>query len=209
MKQDRSRNFFEDFAVGQTLRHATPRTVTEGDVALYIALTGARFALHSSDRFAQSLGLPRAPLDDLLVFNIVFGRTVADVSLNAVANLGYADCRFLSPVYPGDTLATTSAVIGVKENSNGKTGTVYVRSTGRNQDGEAVLDYIRWVMVNKRDPASPAPEPQVPELPARVAVDEITVPRGLDAAGYDTGLAGSAHLWTTTWPASASTTSTA
>ena len=188
-------NFFEDFHVGLTLRHATPRTVTEGDVALYIALTGARFALNSSDRFAQALGLPRAPLDDLLVFHIVFGRTVADVSLNAVANLGYADCRFLSPVYPGDTLATTSEVIGVKENSNGKTGTVYVRSTGRNQGGEAVLDYVRWVMVNKRDPASPAPAPVVPALPARVAIDEITVPPGLDVAGYDVGLAGSAHLW--------------
>ena len=51
-----------------------------------------------------SIGYPRAPLDDLLVFHVVFGKTVPDISLNAVANLGYADCRFLKPVYPGDTL---------------------------------------------------------------------------------------------------------
>ncbi len=80
-------NFFEDFKIGQVLRHATPRTVTAGDQALYTALYGSRFAVHSSDVFARAIGLPHAPLDDLLVFHIVFGKTVPDVSLNAVANL--------------------------------------------------------------------------------------------------------------------------
>ena len=65
-----------------------------------------------------TIGYPRSPLDDLLVFHVVFGKTVPDVSLNAVANLGYADCRFLKPVYPGDTLNAVSEVIGLKENSN-------------------------------------------------------------------------------------------
>ena len=86
-------NFFEDFRLGQTLRHATPRTVTVGDVALYTALFGARFAVQSSTAFAKAIGYPRAPIDDLLVFHIVFGKTVPDISLNAVANLGYAGCR--------------------------------------------------------------------------------------------------------------------
>ena len=94
-------NFFEDFRVGQELRHATPRTVSAGDAALYIGLTGSRFALHSSDEFARALGLRAAPIDDLLVFHIVFGKTVPDISLNAVANLGYAECRFGVPVYAG------------------------------------------------------------------------------------------------------------
>ena len=40
-------NFFEDFRLGQEIAHATPRTVTEGDMALYTALSGSRFALHS------------------------------------------------------------------------------------------------------------------------------------------------------------------
>ena len=123
-------NFFEDFQLGQTIDHATPRTVTSGDVALYTALYGSRFAVQSSDVFATAIGYPRAPLDDLLVFHVVFGKTVPDVSLNAMANLGYADCRFLKPVFPGDTLTTTSKVIGLKENSNRQTGVVYVRSTG-------------------------------------------------------------------------------
>ena len=161
-------NFFEDFSIGQVIRHATPRTVTAGDQALYTALHGARFAVQSSDAFARAIGYGRAPVDDLLVFHIVFGKTVADISLNAIANLGYANGRFLKPVYPGDTLSATSEVIGRKENSNGKTGTVYVRSTGFNQEGDAVLSYVRWVMVRKRDEKAPAPAPRVPDLPKAV-----------------------------------------
>ena len=154
MTKTTSGNFFEDFRLGQTIRHATPRTVTAGDVALYNALYGARFPLQSSDMFAYAIGYPRAPVDDLLVFHIVFGKTVPDISLNAVANLGYADCRFLHAVYPGDTLTAVSEVIGLKENSSRKTGVVYVRSTGFKQDGAKVLDYVRWVMVRKRDEAA-------------------------------------------------------
>ena len=144
-------NFFEDFRLGQQIRHATPRTVTVGDVALYNGLFGPRFAVQSSDAFAQTIGYPRSPIDDLLVFHMVFGKTVPDISLNAVANLGYADCRFLKPVYPGDTLNAVSEVIGLRENSNKKTGIVYVRSRGFDETGDAVLDYARWVMVRKRD----------------------------------------------------------
>ncbi|MGE3627630.1 MAG: MaoC family dehydratase, partial [Hyphomicrobiales bacterium] len=161
-------NFFEDFRVGQEIVHATPRTVTEGDVALYTALYGPRFAAQSADSFAMAIGYPQAPVDDMLVFHIVFGKTVPDISLNAVANLGYAECRFLAPVFPGDTLAARSEVIGLRELSNGKAGVVYVRSTGQNQAGETVLDYVRWVMVRKRDDKSPPPEAVTPQLPDRV-----------------------------------------
>ncbi len=188
-------NFFEDFHVGQTIAHATPRTITEGDVALYTALTGSRFATSSADTFAHRLGFPRAPVDDLLAFNMVFGRTVPDISLNAVANLGYAAGRFGHPVYPGDTLKADSAVIGLKENSDGQTGVVYVRSCGVNQRGQIALDYCRWVMVRKRDPASPAPASCVPDLPAAVAAGDLIVPTGLRIDEYDQALSGSPDLW--------------
>ena len=188
-------NFFEDFKRGQNIIHATPRTITHGDVALYIALTGSRFALASSDSFAGSVGLSQAPVDDFLVFHIVFGKTVPDISLNAVANLGYAEARFLAPVFPGDTLVATSEVIGLKENRSGKTGIVYVRTTGMNQNGDIVLTYVRWVMVNKRDAASPAPDAHVPELAACVAAEELVVPPAMNFTHYDGVLAGSSYLW--------------
>ena len=187
-------NYFEDFSVGQIIRHATPRTVTAGDQSLYTALYGSRFAVQSSDAFAKSIGYLAAPVDDLLTFHIVFGKTVPDVSLNAVANLGYADCRFLKPVYPGDTLSTVSEVIGLKENSNGKTGTVYVRSTGSNQHGEIVLTYVRWVMVRKRDEKTAAPETAVQNLPKRVdpaMLGDACPP--LDPGKWDNQLSGSPH----------------
>jgi 2-methylfumaryl-CoA hydratase len=187
-------NFFEDFRLGQKIVHATPRTVTTGDVAVYNALYGSRFPLQSSDAFAYAIGYPRAPIDDLLVFHMVFGKTVADISLNAVANLGYADCRFLHAVYPGDTLTAVSEVIGLKENSSRKTGVVYVRSTGFKQDGAKVLEYVRWVMVRKRDEAAAAPGDLVPQLPK--AVDVATVGGAcpqIAVRSYDFTLAGSRH----------------
>jgi len=187
--------FFEDYRVGDTLVHAVPRTVKAGERALYHMLYPARHALHSSDAFAQSCGLPFSPLDDMIVFHIVFGKTVPDVSLNAVANLGYAEGRFLERVWPGDTLTSTSRVIGVKETSSGKAGIVWVRTTGRNQHGEPVLEYVRWVMVKKRASASPAPEPVVPELADAVAPGALAIPKGLDFGGYDFALAGEPHRW--------------
>jgi len=189
-------NFFEDFRFGQAIEHATPRTVTSGDVALYLALYGARFAVQSSDVFAKAIGYPRAPADDFLVFHIVFGKSVPDISLNAVANFGYAACRFLAPVYPGDTLSARSEVIGLKENSSRKTGIVYVRSTGLRQDGTAVLEFVRWVMVRKRDEAAAAPADAVPQLPAALEPAALGAAcPAIDAAAYEVALAGSRHRW--------------
>jgi len=182
--------FFEDYQVGQVIRHAVPRTLSGGERALYHALYPARGALHSSDDFARSCGLPQSPMDDLIVFHTVFGKTVPDISLNAVANLGYAEGRFLRPVWPGDTLSSTSEVIGLKQNSNGTSGVVWVRTTGRNQRGEAVLDYVRWVMVRKKDPAAPEPAAVIPALAPAVAAADLVVPEGLHFTGYDTELAG-------------------
>jgi 2-methylfumaryl-CoA hydratase len=189
-------NFFEDFRIGQKIRHATPRTVTAGDVALYTALYGARFAVQSSDAFVAAIGYPRAPIDDLLVFHVVFGKTVPDISLNAVANLGYAEGLFLAPVYPGDTLSAVSEIIGLKENSSRKTGVVYVRSSGFNQGGDQVLDYVRWVMVRKREEGAPPPGEHVPELGEIVAPDKLGAGcPPIDISAYDFELAGSPLRW--------------
>ena len=116
------------------------------------------------------------------------------MSLNAIANLGYADCRFLKPVFAGDTLSAVSQVIGLKENSNRQTGMVYVRSKGFNQRGETVIDYVRWVMVRKRDAASAAPETHVPKLPEAVSVADLGAAcPPIDRTAFDEELSGSPH----------------
>ncbi|MEM8693984.1 MAG: MaoC family dehydratase [Pseudomonadota bacterium] len=187
--------FFEDYSVGQMVDHAVPRTVGEGERALYHALYPMRHALYSSDEFASRSGLKASPIDDMLAFHIVFGKTVPDVSLNAVANLGYGEGRWLKTVYPGDTLRSRSEVIGLKQNSNGKTGVVYVRTTGTNQKDETVLEYVRWVMVRKNDPDAPAPETVIPELAKTLAPEDLVIPSGLDFSGYDFSQAGEPHRW--------------
>lgn len=187
--------FFEDFRLGDIIQHATPRTVTAGDCALYIALTGARQPLHCSQPFAQSLGYVQMPVDDLLAFHIAFGKTVPDISVNAVANLGYADIRFQQPVYCGDTLTTSSEVIGLKQNSSGKNGVVWVRSTTLNQDQEIVMSWVRWVMVHKHDLAAPAPETTIPSLPAYVEPEQLSVPASFRSHAEISRTTGGQFFW--------------
>jgi 2-methylfumaryl-CoA hydratase len=195
MAKTNAGRFFEDYRIGQVIRHGVPRTLSGGERALYHALYPARGALYSSDAFARACGLPASPLDDLIVFHTVFGKTVPDVSLNAVANLGYAEGRWLRPVYPGETLRSESEVIGLRQLSNGTAGVVWVRTTGRNEEGAAVLEYVRWVMVRKRDADADAPETLVPDLADAVPADRLIVPEGLNFTAYDVDLAGEPHRW--------------
>jgi 2-methylfumaryl-CoA hydratase len=102
--------------------------------------------------------------------------------------------QFLAPVFAGDTLTATSEVIGLKENSSRKTGIVYVRTRGTKQDGTAVLEYVRWVMVRKRDEQAAAPGDHVPRLPTAVEprlLGDACPP--IDVKAYDFALAGSPY----------------
>jgi 2-methylfumaryl-CoA hydratase len=186
--------FFEDFTLGETLAHATPRTLSDGDGALYQALYGGRNPLASSTPFAQQLGLPERPLEDWLVFHIVFGKTVPDVSRHALANLGYGEGLFGAPVFAGDTLSASSQVIGLRENKSGETGIVMVRTRGVNQQGAEVLSYVRWVMVKKRNADAPAPDPVWPDIAPHVAPSQLRVPQAKYSA-WETKAAGSSRLW--------------
>ncbi len=187
--------FFEDFVFNEVIQHATPRTITAGDCALYIGLYGARNPLHCSEPFAKSMGYKSTPVDDLLAFHIAFGKTVPDISVNAVANLGYADVRFLQPVFVGDTLSTSSQVIGLRQNSSGKNGVVYVRSTSINQRGEPVLSWVRWVMVHKKDVNRTAPMTVVPTLPSFVAPENLNIPIYYSAEKFDHKISGGKYFW--------------
>ena len=184
-------NYFEDFHPGRELVHATPLTLTGADTALYRALTGTRHALYASEPFARANGCEGPVIDPLLAFHVVFGKTVPDISLNAVANLGYGEGRFLRRIRPGDTLRAVSEVIGRKENSNGRTGVVWVRTRGLDQADREVMSYVRWVMVNKADPATPAPEPVVPDLAKAVAPETLPTLPAYD--GWDDALSGAPH----------------
>ena len=187
--------FFEDFSVGMVIEHPTPRTVTNGDRSLCNALFPFRHALFSSDEFARRCGLPQAPIEDFAVFHFVFGKSVPDISVNAVANLGYAEMKFRRMTFAGDTLTAQSEVIGIKENSNGKSGIVWVRTKGSNQHGQTVVDFVRWVMVRKRRPGKTSGVTLVPEINPCVEADALPEPPGLDFSDYDFTSAGEPHSW--------------
>uniref|UniRef100_UPI0040471B76 MaoC family dehydratase n=1 Tax=Aliarcobacter sp. TaxID=2321116 RepID=UPI0040471B76 len=170
-------NFFEDFSIGQKIVHPLPRTISDGDVSLYIAFTGSRFALHSSDTVAKEIGYDKKPIDDMLMFHLTFGKSVQDISLNAIANLGYAEMSFPNSVFVEDTVSMTSTVIGLKENSNGKSGVVYVHSIGVNQNGDEVLNFKRWVMVHKKDKETTSGINEVPTFSKTTPIaDVINIP---------------------------------
>ncbi|MBL7003326.1 MAG: MaoC family dehydratase [Gammaproteobacteria bacterium] len=185
--------FFEDFVLDEVIIHPLPRTISDGDVSLYIALTGSRFALHSSVEMAKELGYKDRPLDDILMFHLVFAKSVVDISLNAVANLGYAEVSFPRQVFVGDTVNLESTVIGLKENSNGKSGNVYVHSKGYNQYGELILSFKRWVMVHKKNHDECSNIKQIPELLSEVEIqDEINI---APIKSINTAQTGSPYFW--------------
>lgn len=172
-------NFFEDFTIGQEFQHGVPRTITESDATLYLALTGSRFPLYCAETIAQACGFNTTPLDNFLVFHIAFGKTVNDISLNAIANLGYAEVKFEHACFAGDTLSVTSKVIGLKENSNGKSGIVYVHSIATNQFDQAVVSWKRWVMVAKTNHGQSDIETVIPKYEPSVSAEHLNIPAEL------------------------------
>ncbi len=188
-------NYFEDLTTGLEIVHAVPRTVTEGDAAMYLALTASRYPLFCDAEYARSLGLERELVHDLLVFHTVFGKSVPDISLNAIANLGYADVRFGVQVYPGDTITATTKVLGRRESSGGDTGVTWVHTVGRNQRGEEVLSFIRWVLMDKRDKTTNTGVNEAPPTPESVAPADLFIPEQLDLRNWDASVTGGRWFW--------------
>ena len=196
MKKNFKSRYFEDYKLNEEINHSVPRTITDGDVAIYLSTTGSRFALNYSAEFSKTLGLKKIPIDDILLFHMVFGRTVPDLSLNAIANLGYAGVKFHKPAFVGDTLNASSKIIGLKENSNGKTGTVYVESVGKNQNDEIVLTYYRWLMMRKRNEGMiKSFQNTIPDLPDKVKTEDFNLIENFDIDKWSSSVSGSSFYF--------------
>jgi 2-methylfumaryl-CoA hydratase len=192
MNKNFKSRYFEDYKLNEEIYHSVPRTITDGDVAIYLSTTGSRFPLNYSAEFSKTLGLKKIPIDDILLFHMVFGRTVPDLSLNAIANLGYAGVKFHKPAFVGDTLNASSKIIGLKENSNGKTGTVYVESVGKNQNDEIVLTYYRWLMMRKRNEGMiKSFKNTIPDLPDKVKTKDFNLIENFDVDKWSSSVSGS------------------
>ena len=150
-------HWFEEFTVGRTFEHRRGRTVNESESVAFATGTLNANPLYFDAEHAKAHGHPAMPVDPLLAWNIVFGLTVEDLSfrLAGAGNLGYPVIRFLLPVYPGDTLRASSEVLATGPWKGAQDcGVVHVRTAGRNQRGEIVLDYERKILVRRREVAA-------------------------------------------------------
>lgn len=144
-------NQYEDMEEGRTFEHHWGRTITDGDNAAFTTQTLSFCPLYFNEPYAKSLGHPRTVVNPLLVFNTVFGMTVEDLSEGGGPFLGVDNCRFLTPVYVGDTLTARSTVLARRESKGQKGfGIVTWRSEGFNQQGVKVLEYERTNLVRRR-----------------------------------------------------------
>ncbi len=144
-------NRFEDMAEGRVFEHHWGRTITAGDNALFSTQTLAFCPLYFNEPYAQSMGHPTTVVNPLLVFNMVFGLTVEDLSEGGGPFLGVDECAFLEDVHVGDTLTARSTVVSARV-SKGQPdfGIVTWHTEGFDQHGTKVLDYHRTNLVRKR-----------------------------------------------------------
>lgn len=145
-------NYFEDFIPGQVIEHSLSKTVFESDNNLFCLLTMNYHPVHTNQDYASRQQHGRILVVGTLVFSLVVGMTVPDISGKAIANLDYEEVRHLAPTYIGDTLYAKSRILGCRESrSKADRGIIYVETSGFNQNGIEVLRFRRHVLIKKRD----------------------------------------------------------
>ena len=161
VKQGWTGRFFEDFEVGDVYEHRLGRTVTTADNIWFTLLTQNTAPLHFDHHYASQTEFKKPLVNSALTLAMVTGQSVADVSQNVFANLGWDEVRLPHPVFEGDTIYSRSEVLEKRESrSRDNIGIVTVRTVGFNQDGVEVINYRRTVMVYRRGKAPVIPRPK-------------------------------------------------
>lgn len=144
-------NYFEDFKVGEVIQHSLSKTIFESDNNLFSLLTMNYHPVHTNADYASKQQHGKILVVGTLVFSLVVGFTVPDISGKAIANLDYEKIEHLAPSFVGDTLYARTEVLNARPSgSKSDRGIVYVETTGYNQDGKAVIRFRRHVLVKRR-----------------------------------------------------------
>lgn len=152
MKVSNIGNYYEDFVVGETINHSLSKTIFESDNNLFSLITMNYHPVHTNVDYAERNQHGKILVVGTLVFSLVVGFTVPDISGKAIANLGYEDIKHMSPTFIGDTLYAKTTVISKRESSTkNDRGIVYVETIGYNQRHEDVISFRRRVLIKKRD----------------------------------------------------------
>ena len=152
IKQGWTGRVFEDFEVGDIYRHPLGRTVLSADNSWFTLLTMNTNPIHFDHAYAAKTEYGRPLVDSTFTLAVVTGQSVADISQNAMANLGWDEVRLPNPLFEGDTLYSQSEVLDKRESkSRPNVGIVRFKSTGYTQYGTVVIEFKRTVMIYKRE----------------------------------------------------------
>jgi len=142
----------EEFEAGAVYRHQPGRTLTESDNQLFSLLTMNHHPLHIDARYAGGTQHGQRVVVGTLVFSVVVGLSVPDISGRAIANLAYESIEHVAPVFVGDTVYAESTVLDVRESaSKPDRGVVAVETRAWNQHGQEVLRFRRKVLIPKAE----------------------------------------------------------
>lgn len=151
MKSSVLGHYFEEFEAGQVVEHQLSKTIFESDNNFFSLLTMNHHPLHTNRDFAEKSQHKQNLVVGTLVFSIVVGMTVPDISGKAIANLEYEKVEHLAPVFVNDTLYAKTEILDVRESrSKPDRGIIYVETTASNQEGIAVLRFRRHVLIAKK-----------------------------------------------------------
>ena len=150
-----SGKFYDDLYVGQQFVHTLGRTVTEMDNVLFSSLTLNTQPLHINEDFAARTGFGRRIVNGLFTLGLAVGLTVSDLTEGTiVANLGYEAITHPHPLFHGDTLYVSSVVLEMRPSrTQPDRGIVKFHHTGRNQNGDVVIEVTRTVLFLRRPEA--------------------------------------------------------
>ncbi|MDD4244387.1 MAG: MaoC family dehydratase [Bacilli bacterium] len=152
MKQSVLGLYYEDFVEGDVIEHALSKTIFESDNNLFSLLTMNHHPVHTNLDYASKNQHGKILVVGTLVFSIVVGMTVPDISGKAIANLGYEDIRHLSPVFLNDTLYAKTRILSKRDSkSKPDRGVVYVETIGYNHNKVEVISFRRNVLIKKRE----------------------------------------------------------
>ena len=165
LKEGWTGRVFEDFEVGDVYAHPLGRTIIAADNIWFTLLTQNTNPIHFDSAYAAKTEFGKPLVDSTFTLALVTGQSVADISQNAMANLGWDEVRLPNPVFEGDTVYSQSEVLDKRESkSRPNVGIVNFKTTGFNQDGTVVIEFKRTVMVYKRG--------HVPQYRARLTTND-------------------------------------
>lgn len=151
MKPSKLGNYYEDFEVGIEIEHAISKTIFESDNNLFCLLTMNHHPVHLNEDYCKNEKYEKILVVGTLVFSLVVGITVPDISGKAIANLNYEEINHLGPVFIGDTLYVKTKVLEKRESkSKPEAGIIRVETIGFNQDNKEVISFKRNVLIKKR-----------------------------------------------------------